>query len=232
MRTQTRGLVVGMVLSCVFLMGLMEAHAAPKAKRLGGDASEVNVGNLIYAGTKSSKCFSSKFLSVASRETNIVAAKSFKPVKLSKDELFNYPFSVMTGEGLFSLREEERVNLRAYLNRGGFVLASAGCSSQEWDQSFRREMKTVFPKIEFKKIPMDHSIFKTVFDIDKIKLKKDRGVAALEGLEIDGRIVLVYSKEGLNDTPNAGGGCCCCGGNEVKNSQEINVNVFTYALTH
>ena len=47
-----------------------------------------------------------------------------------------------------------------------------------------------------------------------------------------GKIVLIYSQEGLNDTANAGGGCCCCGGNEIRNSQEINVNVFTYALTH
>ena len=42
--------------------------------------------------------------------------------------------------------------------------------------------------------------------------------ATLEGLEIDGRIVLIYSPEGLNDTANAGGGCCCCGGNEIRNS--------------
>jgi hypothetical protein len=58
----------------------------------------------------------------------------------------------------------------------------------------------------------------------------------LEGLEIDGKIVMVYSPEGLNDTANAnksgGKNCCCCGGNEVKNSQQINVNIFTYALTH
>lgn len=192
----------------------------------------VNVGNLVYAGTKTSKCFSDKFLSVVGRETNIVPAKRFQSVKLSTDKLYDYPFSVMTGEGQFSLREQERVNLRAYLTRGGFLLASAGCSSEEWDQSFRREVKKIFPEYEFKKIPMEHGIFHTVFDISRIKLKKDKGKPVIYGLEIDGRIVLVYSKEGLNDTANAGGGCCCCGGNEVKNSQEVNVNVFTYSLTH
>lgn len=230
----SKGIMASLLGVCLVGLSMSSAHAESKDKEVksASDRTEVAVGNLVYAGTKSSKCFSSKFLQVAERETNIVSARKFETVKLSKDELFNFPFSVMTGEGVFALREEERVNLRAYLNRGGFILASAGCSSQEWDQSFRKEMKKVFPNVEFKKIPMDHNIFKTVFDIPKIKLKKDRGDAALEGLEIDGRIVLVYSKEGLNDTPNAGGGCCCCGGNEVKNSQEINVNVFTYALTH
>ncbi|MCA9429391.1 MAG: hypothetical protein KC940_02670, partial [Candidatus Omnitrophica bacterium] len=61
--------------------------------------------------------------------------------------------------------------------------------------------------------------------------KKSSGSAVLEGLEIDGRIVMIYSPEGLNDTSNVQG-CCCCGGNEVKNSQEVNVNVITYSLTH
>jgi len=79
---------------------------------------------------------------------------------------------------------------------------------------------------------MEHKIFKTVFDVTSVRLKKSQGTASLEGLEIDGRIVLIYSPEGLNDTGNAGGGCCCCGGNEVRNSQEINVNVLTYSLTH
>ena len=54
----------------------------------------------------------------------------------------------------------------------------------------------------------------------------------LEGLEIDGRIVLVYSQEGLNDTSNAASGCCCCGGDELRYAHRINVNLLTYALTH
>jgi len=192
----------------------------------------VKCANLIYAGSMSSKCFSDKFLVTTRVETNIETQSVFDPVKLSKEELFEYPFSVMTGEGPFVLMEEERINLRSYLERGGFLLASAGCSSKEWDQAFRRELKKVFPEQKLTAIPMEHKIFKTVFDVTSVRLKKSSGSATLEGLEIDGRIVLIYSPEGLNDTANAGGGCCCCGGNEVRNSQEINVNVLTYALTH
>ncbi len=212
------------------------AEAKPKPARgvQAGQAADavVRCANLIYAGSKSSKCFSDKFLATTRVETNIETQANFDPVKLSKDELFEYPFSVMTGEGLFNLLEEERLNLRAYLERGGFLLASAGCSSKEWDQSFRKEIKKVFPELELVQIPMEHKIFKTVFDVTSVRLKKSQGTASLEGLEIDGRIVLIYSPEGLNDTGNAGGGCCCCGGNEVRNSQEINVNVLTYSLTH
>jgi hypothetical protein len=48
---------------------------------------------------------------------------------------------------------------------------------------------------------------------------------------INGRLVLVYSKDGLNDVHNAEG-CCCCGGNEVQDPAKVNVNVFTYAVLY
>ncbi len=226
------GLIVGLLLLLTpVVQGAGETNTK-RPGRTGGDDAVVRCANLIYAGSKSSKCFSDKFLTTTRVETNIETQSSFDPVKLSKEELFEYPFSVMTGEGVFTLLEEERLNLRSYLERGGFLLASAGCSSKEWDQAFRREINKVFPGRTLSPISMDHKIFKTVFDVTSVRLKKSSGSATLEGLEIDGRIVLIYSPEGLNDTANAGGGCCCCGGNEVRNSQEINVNVLTYALTH
>ena len=54
---------------------------------------------------------------------------------------------------------------------------------------------------------------------------------ALDGLEINGRLVLVYSKDGLNDVQHASG-CCCCGGDEIQNPARVNVNVFTYAVLY
>ncbi|MCC6489189.1 MAG: DUF4159 domain-containing protein [Candidatus Hydrogenedentes bacterium] len=190
----------------------------------------VQCANLIYAGSKSSRCFSAKFLDEVRDVTRVDADSDFTPVKLSTEGVFNYPFAVMTGEGEFTLFEEERTMLKSYLTRGGFLLASAGCSSREWDRSFRREFKAVFPDKELHKIPMEHPLFKTVFNIEHINLKNG-GTTLLEGLELDGRIVLVYSSEGLNDTGNVQG-CCCCGGNEVKNSKDVNTNIITYALTH
>ncbi len=204
--------------------------AASGAGSSDGRDDIVKSANLIYAGSKSSVCFSDKFLATVEKETNISADARFTPVKLSGTELFDYPFAIMTGEGAFTLLEQERKNLKSYLTRGGFLLASAGCSSPDWDRSFRREFKQIFPDKKLKKIPMDHTLFKTIYDIKTIRLKNG-GTTQLEGLEMDGKIVLIYSAEGLNDTPNVKG-CCCCGGNEIKNCHEINANVFAYCLTH
>ena len=81
-----------------------------------------------------------------------------------------------------------------------------------------------------RRIPMDHPIFNIVNPIQRLTDKKGRTVT-LKGMEINGRMVMVYSPDGLNDVANAKG-CCCCGGNEVVDPVRVNVNVFTYALVY
>jgi hypothetical protein len=190
-----------------------------------GDA--VQCANLIYAGTRSSVCFSDEFLSMLARDTTINTARKFKPVKAADSELFGYPFVVMTGEGAFTLTDGERDNLRRYLERGGFLLASAGCSSQPWDTSFRRELKTIFPERELEDISMDSEVFRTVYEITSLKTKGPE--AKLSGLSLGGKLVVIYSSDGLNDTSTMHG-CCCCGGNEIANAAKVNANVLAYAL--
>lgn len=209
---------------------VVTAAVAVAAAAPGRGGDRLRCGNWIYAGSKSSVCFSSKFLSSVASRTRVEVDGEFTPVKLSTDAVFEYPFAVMTGEGSFTLLEEERRRLKAYLERGGFLLASAGCSSAEWARAFQAEMKRTFPDVPMAKIPMDHPLFRTVFEIATINLKNG-GTTLLEGLELNGRMVVVYSSEGLNDTSNVKG-CCCCGGNEVRNSHDINVNIFAYAVMH
>ncbi|MEI6147535.1 MAG: DUF4159 domain-containing protein [bacterium] len=191
----------------------------------------VRCANLIYAGTQTSRCFSDEFLSAVQRESTIATERRFKSVKLDSEELFAFPFVVMTGEKEFYLSAKERENLKKYLTRGGFLLASAGCSSKEWDRSFRREMRQVLSERKLTRIDMDHAVFKTVKTIKELKLSHGGSDPYLEGIENDGKTVVIYSSQGLNDTAHTVG-CCCCGGNEIVNSMEVNVNILVYALTH
>src|SRR5688500_4091131 len=96
-------------------------------------ADGVQCGNLIYGGTQTSRCFSDEFLSAVQRETTIQTERRFRAVKLASDELFDFPFVVMTGEADFQLTSKERENLKRYLENGGFLLASAGCSSSKFN---------------------------------------------------------------------------------------------------
>lgn len=194
--------------------------------------ASIQCANLIYAGDNTSRCFSDHFLTIVQRETAVPTERRFRSVKLDSTELFRYPFVMMTGEKDFQFSETEAAHLHRYLCNGGFMVASAGCSSKTWDASFRRNLAAVFEgEAELRPIPKDHPLFRTVFNITKLDLSRGNGEATLEGLEYNGKIVLVYSPHGLNNTANTEG-CCCCGGNEIKNADQVNVNIFAYALMH
>jgi hypothetical protein len=204
---------------------------AAEPKQVGGEPdSIIQVANLIYAGTKSSKCFSDHFLVQAEKESAISTSRRFHAVKLESDELFAFPLVIMTGEGTFELSETERSNVRTFVGSGGFLLASAGCSSQEWDRSFRDEMARIFPEYGLQPIGMDHPVYHTVYEITTITAHHG-SPRPLEGITVNGRLGILYSQEGLNDTAHTQG-CCCCGGNEITNAVEINVNILGYTLTY
>ena len=224
-----RGCSVFMVLCALAPLSFGQPAAAP-ATPVHSDLALLQCGNLIYAGNKSSVCFADHFLTEAANQTNLRVNKKFLPVRLDADALFDYPFCVMSGNDDFAFTQKERQQLRKYLTHGGFLLVSPGCSDEKWDKSFRQEIKVCFPEYPLQKIPMTHPIFSIVNPIPRL-VEKHGNVVSLEGLEINGRLVLVYSKEGLNDVENAKG-CCCCGGDEIKDPARVNVNVFTYAVLY
>lgn len=192
----------------------------------------VSCGNLIYAGTKTSRCFSDEFLNTVQQKTSIATERRFKSVKLSSEELFKFPFVIMTGEGEFTLTPAERDNLKRYLEGGGFLLASSGCSSKPWSDSFEREMRQIFGAGSLAAIKPDHPVFRTVFTIKELKLAHGGATApVLKGVTRRDKLVVIYSSDGLNDSHNAKG-CCCCGGDEITNAKEVNANILAYALLH
>lgn len=193
----------------------------------------VYCANLVYADNKTSVCYSDRFLNVAAEETHIKTHPGFDAVRLDSVELFDYPFAVMTGEGAFKLNEEQLRNLQDYLYGGGFLVASAGCSSEAWNESFKVALAEAFPDAQTVKLDVDHPVFHSVYDITRSNYKSGGPrLPHLEALQIDGRVVMIWSPDGLNDTANAGPECCCCGGNEVKSARKLNVNILAYALTH
>jgi hypothetical protein len=207
------------------------AKISAEPRQPGGEAEGiVQVANLIYAGSKSSKCFSDHFLIRAEQDSTISTSRRFYVVKLDSDELFEFPLVIMTGEGPFSLPDNERRNLRRFIERGGFLLASASCSSPDWDRSFRAEMAKVFPDHPLEALTLKHPVFHTVYDINELQAHHG-SPRPLEGLSFDERLGVLYSQEGLNDTEHTQG-CCCCGGNEITNCEQVNVNILAYALLY
>lgn len=217
------------MLAIAAAMGPRAAAVAEETVAHGGEPDGiVQVANLVYAGSRSSRCFSDHFLILAEKESALSTSRRFHAVKLSSKDIFQFPLLIMTGEGDFRLSDAERENLRQYARRGGLLLASAGCSSTTWDQAFRREMTLVFPDNPLRPIEIDHPIFHTVYEIKQLGARHGAAQPLL-GLSLGDRLAVVYSQDGLNDTAHTTG-CCCCGGNELSNAEQINVNILAYAV--
>lgn len=223
-QTLAGALLAGLSLLCV-------SQTAPSHAREEEEGSKVCCANLIYAVRKTSVCFSDRFLRRLELETNIRTDPRFVPVKLDSNDLFAFPFSIMTGEGGFQLTPKERIQLKYYVTHGGFLLASAGCSDPSWSRSFQDEMNRIFPGQKMKPIPLNHPIYRTIYTINSVATTHAQKNAELSGLTVNGKIVVLFSRDGLNDTAHAKN-CCCCGGDEVGQAEFINVNVLAYALLH
>jgi Domain of unknown function (DUF4159) len=222
----------GSGLAAIVCAALMLAATSADVAEPSDAALAVDCANLTYGGGKTSRCVAPGFLKDFSSKTDIPTTGKFAAVTLDDAKVFEHPFCIMSGEGAFTLTDEERTQLKDYLSRGGFLLASAGCSSEDWSKSFRREIAAVFPDIELEEIPQSHAMFRTVHEINRLDTKRRNHAPKLEGLTLEGRLVVVFSSDGLNDTASAGGTCCCCGGDEIVNARQVNVNILAYALTH
>ncbi len=126
-----------------------------------------------------------------------------KVLRLTDPELYRYPFIFITGHGNIRFSEREIQILRRYLLAGGFLWAD---DDYGMDKSFRREMKRVFPELDFIKLPSNHKIFNCFYRLKGLpKIHKHNGKPpeAL-ALKYNGRILVLYTYEsnisdGLDD---------------------------------
>ena len=116
-------------------------------------------------------------------------------VEVGSPELFNYPFIHMTGHGNVIFTEQETKNLRNYLAGGGFLHVSDNFGM---DVFIRKEMKKVFPELNFVELPFSHSIYHQKYNfpdgLPKIHEHEEKNAQGF-GLIFEGRLVCFYDFE-------------------------------------
>ncbi len=194
------------------------------------DRPAIRVGKLTYADGVKTECFADAFLAEVDRKSTLHVDRTLHEVDAGSEELFNHPMVVMAGEKSFALTASQEANLRAYLMRGGFLLASAKCEDKAWDASFRAMIEKLVPRGKLEPIAVDHPLLHTLFEIDQVRTVWPTE-QPLWGLTINGRLAVLYSPVGLNDSSSLPTECCCCGANDVQNAKQINANAVVYAVT-
>jgi len=116
-------------------------------------------------------------------------------VEVGSEEIFEFPFVHMTGHGNVIFSGEDAANLRKYLISGGFLHID---DNYGMDPFVRREMKKVFPELEFVELPFSHPIYNQKYKfneglpkIHEHDLKRPQGF----GLIFEGRLVCYYTFE-------------------------------------
>lgn len=169
-------------------------------------------------------------LAAIGQRTGMPVSDGPAQVKLTDPTLWSYPYLYLTGHGNIRLTGGEVEALRRYLLGGGFLHAD---DNYGLDESFRREMKRVFPEKELVELPTDHPVYHTFYEFPEglPKIHEHDGEPAQGfGIFDEGRLVVYYSYESdLGD----GWEDADVHGNPVElreRALRMGVNLFLYAV--
>lgn len=116
-------------------------------------------------------------------------------VEAGSADLFNYAYVFMTGHGNVIFSDEEAANLRLYMESGGFLHI---CDNYGLDKYIRKEMKKVFPEMDFIELPFSHEIYRQIYSfpngLPKVH-EHDGKPATGYALLLKGRVVCFYDYE-------------------------------------
>jgi len=167
--------------------------------------------------------------------------KSFYP---GDDNLFAFKFMYLHGRKPFKFEDYDLENLRSNLNVGGLLLADAACGKPEFDRAFREMVTKLFPGQKLEVIPADDPLFSAKFNggspLSSVRSRREKkdGTAEpemrnytpyLEGIKVDGRWVVIYSKYDI--------GCALeghkssdCLGHDKESALKLGAAAVLYAL--
>lgn len=159
--------------------------------------------------------------------------------------LFKYPLLYMHGRHDFAMGKAEQDRLREYIQNGGVLFSDSCCGAPQYEKSFRRLMEQLFPENKLKRIPPDHEMFTTRvgYDLKTVKRREPdvntpnaalsvsvkQAEPFLEGIEVNGRYVVIFSKYDISCALERQASVACTG-YVHEDAVRIGVNVVLYAL--
>jgi hypothetical protein len=176
----------------------------PSDARALGEREKLGFAQVAYAGNWNPRPSALKRLAwEIEKRTSIETAADTAEVRLSDDAaLRKHPLLVLSGDGpLPNFDDADVARLKRHLSSGGFLFIDGAEAHQggPFDQSVRALMRRLFPRTELVRISGEHVIYKS-FYLLRTPVGRVAAVPYLEGIERDGRLVVVYSQ---NDVAGA-----------------------------
>jgi hypothetical protein len=128
-------------------------------------------------------------------------------IALADPAMLRTPFCYLAGRRLVQFSHAERENFSRYINNGGFVFVD-DCNHDidgMFARSFEQQMTELFGPEALQKLPDNHLIYRSFFEFDGPPNTSqelngwgdDLVHKYLKGIEINGRIALLYSNKDL-----------------------------------
>ncbi len=221
-------------LSLALVILVSVAILSPVAAARTATEPEVRIARLHYEGGGDWYCDPSSlpnWLAQFQKRTGIPTAATDVVVTLDSEDLYKYPFLYVSGHGRIVLDPTELVELRRYLDAGGFLYVD---DNYGLDPSFREMVAQLFPDDELEPVAGNHPIYHSFYELPGLpKIHRHDGEPARGfGVFRNERLVLFYSYsadigDGLED-PDVHGDPA-----EVREAAtKMAVNILMYALTH
>ena len=116
-------------------------------------------------------------------------------IKLTDEDANQYPYLYLTGHGNINFSDDEVIALRSILMNNGFLHAD---DNYGMDDSFRREIKRVFPNKDLVPLPYTHRLFHSYYSfpngLPKVHEHDGKAPQALALFEGE-RIIILYTYE-------------------------------------
>jgi len=172
--------------------------------------------------------------------TSIKILPERRIVSLDDELLFSSPFLIILGKENFPvLQEKERETLRQYIKGGGIIFID-DCSGEKrsgFDKGIRREFARILPESEWFKLPKEeHPVFRAFYLLPQASGRRIVN-NYLEGLNLSGRTLIVYSQNDLfgawvkDRLGNHLYSCLPRGEIQRLEATKLTANIFLYALT-
>ena len=206
----------------------------------------LQIGKLRHNGGWDTAPKAVKNLLVALNETvGVAASTQSEAIPITLEEMSRFPLVYMHGRHRFLLPPAQQDALRDYLSRGGVLLADACCGSSKFDRGFRDLMKQLYPDRELVRIPADHELFSETIGHDirqvrrrrlvkkkknaSLEIKEEIGPPLLEGIEIEGRFAIIYSRYDISCALEHQASLSCDGYVE-DDAAKLAINMVLYAM--
>ncbi len=203
----------------------------PKISHRGGSNDAPNALNNLLASLQ--------------REAGIRVSVGTQVISLT-DSLERYPVLFVHGRRTFQWSAAERQALKKFIENGGFIFGDSICASTQFAESFRREMRMIFPEQILRRLPADHEMFTEDyggFDVRQVQLRSpatqvdgQRKQASestvtphVEGIQIDGRLAIAFSPFDLScalENQNS----LECKGYLQQDAAKLGTNIVIYGL--